>query len=74
MFQLNLLAGDGQEITSVKHRDPINGKNFITVPSPEFTLQHDPRDYFPEPLWAAGSVIAFDSGRGTRLLLTTSSN
>lgn len=70
IYQLNLMAGDGQEITSVKHRDPVDGQLFITVSTVEFTLNVDPREYFPKPLWVAGSVIAFDGGRGTRLLLT----
>ncbi len=39
----------------------------------QFTVDIDPSVYFPKPLWVAGSVIAFDGGRGTRLLLTRSS-
>ena len=70
MYQLNLLAGDGQEITTVKHRDPVNGQLFITVSAAEFVLNVDPREYFPTPLWTAGGVIAFNGGKGTRLLLT----
>ena len=56
-YQLNLLTGDGQEI-----------EKFIPI-----ILNVDPREYFPEPLWVAGGITAFDGGRGTRLLLTRSS-
>ena len=56
-YQLNLLAKDGQEI-----------EKFIPI-----ILNSDPREYFPEPLWVAGGVTAFDGGRGTRLLLTAPS-
>lgn len=69
-FQLNLLAGDGQEITQLQHRDPLNGTKWIKIPMSGFILVVDPREYFPEPLWIAGGVIAFDGGKGTRLLLT----
>lgn len=68
MYQLNLLAGDGQEITQIKHR----GKPPVSTVG--FVLTVDPRLYFPEPLWVAGGVIAFDSGKGTRLLLTSVSD
>lgn len=72
--QLTLMSGDGQEIDTVKHRDPLNKKLWVTVSSIQFTLNIDPSPYFGTPLWVAGSVTAFDSGRGTRLLLTTLSD
>lgn len=74
LHQLTLMSGDGQEIDTVKHRNPLNKKLWVDVSSAQFTLNVDPLPYLGEPIWVAGSVTAFDSGRGTRLLLTTLSD